>query len=65
MQSTLEKESQKIKKKRKSLQDLKYDCLICQEENLDQNSFLAHLKESKKHKEMLKEFQSSLRRINI
>jgi len=62
MKRTLEMENHKFKKKKQIIIDMKYDCHICQEFNMVGAAFLYHIKEGKKHKETLQEFQASLKK---
>lgn len=62
MKRVLELENFKFKKKKQIIIDMKYECPICQETGMTGADYLTHLKDSRKHKEYLKEFQSSLQR---
>lgn len=62
MKRVLELENYKFKKKRQIIIDMKYDCHICQEREMTGAEFLTHIKDGKKHKESLKEFQASLKK---
>ena len=62
MKRVLELENFKFKKKKQIIIDMRYDCHICQEYQMVGADFLTHIKDGKKHKESLKEFQSSLKK---
>ena len=65
MKRTLENENAKFRKKKQIIIDKRYDCNICQEFRMAANEFMSHIKEGKKHKETLKEFQASLKKSVI
>ena len=64
IKNVLEIENQKLKKKKQILLEMRYECQICQVFKMNCDVFLAHIKDDKKHKENLKEFQNSLRKIS-